>query len=218
MTQESTRTPLPSREYPGSTMDLSLRAPLDSARTPPAPLPAVVETSAAALPDSVGTTTGEEDSSPVASAMAPATSGPAFPAESMPSNASVPSSSASRVTPPPVQRVDPTAAAEASVRQLLDRYVNAYNRLDAAAAHAVWPGVNKSALERAFGELSAQTLRLEKCSVAVDEEGGTATCSGNARWVPRVGSQGPKREQRTWRFELARNGDDWIITRAEARR
>ena len=104
------------------------------------------------------------------------------------------------------------------MRQLLDRYVRAYNRLDAAAAHAVWPGVDKSALERAFAGLSAQTLRFDRCTVAVDDEGGTATCSGDARWVPRFGCQGTKREQRTWRFELARNGDDWIITRAEARR
>jgi hypothetical protein len=78
--------------------------------------------------------------------------------------------------------------------------------------------VDKTALQRAFSDLSAQTLRFERCSVAVDEESGSATCSGTARWVPRVGSQGPKREERTWRFELARNGEDWIITRAEARR
>jgi hypothetical protein len=33
-----------------------------------------------------------------------------------------------------------------------------------------------------------------------------------------VGDQDGKRERRTWRFDLTRNGDDWIITRAEARR
>jgi hypothetical protein len=218
LTPEPTRTSLPSREYPGSTIEMSAPTQLASARPTQPPVPAVAEGSATALTEAIGTTAAEEDSSLVASTMPAASSSAALPAGSTPSSTAVPSPTASRVTPPPPRRVDPAAAAEASVRQLLDRYVRAYNRLDAAAAHAVWPAVNKTALERAFAELSAQTLRFERCAVAVDEEGGTATCSGDARWVPRVGGQGPKREQRTWRFELARNGDDWFIARAEARR
>jgi hypothetical protein len=107
---------------------------------------------------------------------------------------------------------------EAAVRDVLQRYVAAYNRLDAVAARAVWPGVNKDALERAFSQLDSQTLRFEQCDIALDEAAGTATCDGQARWVPRVGGRDPKRERRTWRFELARSGEDWVITRAEARR
>jgi len=104
------------------------------------------------------------------------------------------------------------------VRQVLQRYVTAYNRLDASAARAVWPGVDKGALERAFSELTAQTLSFDGCKVSVDEDAGAATCTGQLRWVPRVGGQDARRERRTWRFDLTRNGDDWIITRAEARR
>ncbi|HXE80632.1 MAG TPA: hypothetical protein VNK41_07785 [Vicinamibacterales bacterium] len=111
-----------------------------------------------------------------------------------------------------------TQDGEAAVRQVLQRYIAAYNRLDAAAARDVWPSVNRSALERAFSQLDSQTLQFERCDVSVDEDGGTATCDGQARWVPRVGDRDPRRERRTWRFELARSGDDWIITRAEARR
>ena len=96
--------------------------------------------------------------------------------------------------------------------------MSAYNRLDASAARAVWPGVDSAALERAFSQLSEQRLRFERCSISVDEDAGSATCAGQARWIPRVGDTNGREERRTWQFELGRSGDDWIITRAEARR
>jgi hypothetical protein len=96
--------------------------------------------------------------------------------------------------------------------------VAAYNTLDASAARAVWPAVNQSALRRAFSQLASQTLRFEQCNVSVDDRGGSATCSGQAAWVPRIGDRDPRRERRTWHFELAQNEGGWIITRAEARR
>ena len=214
---------LPGREYPASTIDMSARTQLDvpspSARSAVAPpQDTVVEASAAPLRDAIGTRTVQEDPTPAGSTtLAPSSTANAASASTS-SSATVPPPPRESAVAPAVERVDSTASVEASVRQLLDRYVRAYNRLDASAAHAIWPGVNKGALERAFAELSAQTLRFDRCTVSVDQEGGTASCSGDARWVPRVGDQGSRRERRTWKFELARNGDEWIITRAEARR
>jgi hypothetical protein len=135
----------------------------------------------------------------------PSAAAPAY----VPSPSSRPADAAAMAAEPP---------GDAAVRDVLQRYVTAYNRLDAVAAREVWPTVDQSALERAFAQLDSQMLRFDRCDVDVDDEGGIATCAGQARWVPRVGTRDPKREARTWRFELARNGDDWIITRAEARR
>jgi hypothetical protein len=121
--------------------------------------------------------------------------------------------------PQPQERsTDPRAEAERAVQQLLQQYVTAYNRLDASAARAIWPGVDSAALERAFSQLSEQRLRFERCSISVDEDAGSATCAGQARWIPRVGDRSGREERRTWKFELGRSGNDWIITRAEARR
>ena len=183
--------------------------PPPSATTPtPAPVPAaVVERPQMPASESASTGLAETIGSPAASPTAP----PA-------ANVSGSVTSARPTPAPPVEPDSPADAADNAVRQVLQRYVQAYNRLDASAARAVWPGVDQGALERAFGQLRAQTLSFDRCTVSVDEEAGSATCTGQARWVPRVGDQDGKREQRTWRFDLTRNGDDWIITRAEARR
>ena len=196
-----------------------------SAAPPPRPSPAIVqdtpraavsvpasETAAAGIPDALPSVVERTDT-PAAPPVS--TTRPALSARVDPPPAAPDVGTAAAFTP---ARPDPAAAAEESVRQVLQRYVAAYNRLDASAARAVWPAVDRGALERAFSQLSAQTLRFDRCRVSVDGNDGSAECSGQAQWVPRVGDRDGRRESRTWRFDLTRNGDDWIITRAEARR
>ena len=83
---------------------------------------------------------------------------------------------------------------------VLRRYKRAYNNLDAAGAHAVWPTVNRDALAKAFAGLTAQNLSLNRCDVEVTGDTARADCTGTARWTPRVGNA--QVESRRWSFRL----------------
>jgi hypothetical protein len=102
------------------------------------------------------------------------------------------------------------------VRAVLTRYENAYSSLNAGAASAVWPSVDRRALARAFDGLSSQTITLGRCDVRLNGESARVDCEGNARWTPKVGG-GAQTQPRRWRFELKQNAGDWIIVQADVR-
>ena len=106
----------------------------------------------------------------------------------------------------------------ALVKQTLQRYRSAYEGLDARSAHAVWPAVNQVALARAFDGLQSQTLIFNACEVRVRGDAATATCSGSARYVAKVGNHEPRTEPRVWTFTLRKIGEDWKIDSARADR
>lgn len=103
---------------------------------------------------------------------------------------------------------------ETLVRRTLGRYAAAYSSLDADAAQAVWPGVNRGALARAFDDLASQQIALRECRVDVTGGRARAACAGSMTWRPKVGSGSPRTEPRNWEFELAKAGDDWQILTA----
>lgn len=102
------------------------------------------------------------------------------------------------------------------VRAVLQRYERAYSSLDAAAASAIWPGVNRGALARAFDGLASQRVSLGSCDVDINGPSARATCAGSATWEPKVGG-GVRTEARSWNFELKKRGDGWQIERAVTR-
>jgi len=228
MSLEPERSRPPPRREPVTLQPESVRV-VQPQPVPATAPPAAAEPAETGLPASLGSMAGRTD---VPVAAPPPLTTTAVERETVGTSGSAPTYSGSAPTSPgsaptsrpgvapaaAAPRVDPAASAEAAVRQVLQRYVAAYNRLDASAARAVWPGVDRDALQRAFSQLEAQTLRFDRCTISVDDEGGSANCAGQAQWVPRVGDQDARRERRTWRFDFSRNGDDWIITRAEARR
>jgi len=99
----------------------------------------------------------------------------------------------------------------------LDRYQNAFSALDANAAHAVWPSVDVKALARAFDQLETQTFDLEGCDISVSGARAEADCSGNARYVRKVGNRALRVEPRRWHFTLRQTNDQWIIDAVAAR-
>jgi len=107
-------------------------------------------------------------------------------------------------------------AGERLVRSTLNRYQTAYSQLDAAAATAVYPSIDRQALEDAFNGLASHHVTLGRCEVRVEGAAATADCTGEARWRPKVGG-GVQTAPRRWRFELRDAGDEWIITRANVR-
>jgi hypothetical protein len=96
------------------------------------------------------------------------------------------------------------------IRAVLLRYETAFNRLDAMAASAVWPGVNESALKRAFSGLVSQKVSLGSCDITVIGDIAGASCAGQARWEPKIGG-GLRTADRYWTFQLRKSAEGWRI-------
>jgi hypothetical protein len=103
------------------------------------------------------------------------------------------------------------------VRRAIDAYRDAYQRLDAEAARAVWPSVDAGALARAFRDLSSQRVDFDGCVVSGEGDTAQATCTGRTTFVPRVGGASAVTAAREWRFRLRRGGGAWVIESAEVR-
>lgn len=180
-----------------------------TARTAAAP----VATTARTLPEPVAALGSPEFAvSPVAIPTAPVDPPPA----AVPAVAMAVLPPADSIPPPPPVAAGPDD--EQLVQRALQRYRTAYETLDARSAHAVWPAVNQSALERAFQGLESQTLSFNDCDVQLRGGGATATCRGSARYIPKVGSRDPRIEPRVWNFTLRRAGADWQIENARVDR
>jgi hypothetical protein len=112
------------------------------------------------------------------------------------------------------------AADEAAIETALRRYEDAYERLDAKAAVAVWPTVDQRALSRAFAGLASQDLVFRGCEVVVRAGAGTATasCRGTAEYVQKVGNARPHVEPREWLFTLNKTQGEWRIETVDGRR
>ena len=123
-----------------------------------------------------------------------------------------PSAAAPRAVPASMSREDESA----QIRTLLSRYETAYNRLDAAAATNLYPGVDRAALDRAFRGLISQRVSLGLCDITVVGDVGGASCAGKARWEPRVGG-GLQTADRYWTFNLRKGGEGWRIEQIRVR-
>jgi hypothetical protein len=121
---------------------------------------------------------------------------------------------AATTEPAPAPR--PAVPDETGVRSTLAQYESAYSRLDANAAAAVWPGIDRRALTRAFEGLESQRVDLGACDVRIVGETATAECTGSATWKPKVGG-GTQSQQRRWQFRLRNSSGAWQIVGANVR-
>jgi hypothetical protein len=99
----------------------------------------------------------------------------------------------------------------AAIQDVIRRYENAYERLDAAAAKQIWPSLDERALAKAFAGLASQTISLQPCRVDVTSASAIALCNGYATYIGRVGNKAGQIQRRTWRFQLLKSGDNWRI-------
>jgi hypothetical protein len=120
------------------------------------------------------------------------------------------------IEPEPPRVVTEESGGDEGVRTVLARYESAYSSLDAIAAGAVYPAIDRQALSRAFEGLAAQRVSLGDCDVRVIGAAAHAECVGNATWTPKIGG-GSRTQPRLWQFDLRRTDTGWQITRATAR-
>jgi hypothetical protein len=97
------------------------------------------------------------------------------------------------------------------LQEVLARYEQAYDRLDAGAAAAVWPSVDRNGLERAFARLREQDLAFNRCVFGVSSNDATVTCSGELRYVRRFGNTLPRVEAHSWIIQFQQVDGEWRI-------
>lgn len=97
------------------------------------------------------------------------------------------------------------------VRQTVEKYTRAYERLDVRAAKAVWPSLDERELERAFQGLQSQRIRMSCGRISITGHDANARCSGDATYHPRVGSRVMRLTEREWTFNLSRSDSGWQI-------
>jgi hypothetical protein len=115
--------------------------------------------------------------------------------------------------PPPARVFEEESV---SLAQVLGRYEQAYDNLDASATAAIWPSVDVRALTRAFARLENQDLQLRNCVFAVSANDAAARCAGVLHYARRVGDRTPKIERHVWTIEFVRAGATWQIVRVTA--
>ena len=74
--------------------------------------------------------------------------------------------------------------------------------------------MDQRALARAFKSLEAQEFTFDECDVRVVDRGASAACRGSVTYIPKVGSKTAHTGDRQWNFELQKQQDVWLITRA----
>jgi hypothetical protein len=103
-----------------------------------------------------------------------------------------------------------------AIRRVLDAYRDSYDHLDASSAALIWRGVDTRALARAFSSLSSQALSFDQCDVRINGAQATARCSGELRYVRRVGAPTMHVLRLSWAIDLERNADRWVIASIKA--
>jgi hypothetical protein len=125
------------------------------------------------------------------------------------------------IAPPLVAAADTAAPAVSSrdveqIEGVIDAYRKFCEQLDAASAATLWRGVDTRTLSRAFSTLSRQSLRFDRCDIAVVGPRATAFCNGSLSFVRRVGDQSPQSRTMSWAFELERAADRWLLSNVKA--
>jgi serine/threonine-protein kinase len=195
--------------------ELAEQAPARPAAAPvtPSPSPAAPRpSSVAAAPAPAPATPVPATATPASAAAPVATMPTSEPISPSPAPAPAPSTDAPSPAPASAPAVDPTAAAEAAVRDLLARYANAYERLDAAAVAALWPTIGaerQRGLAQAFANYKWLEMDLEGCAIALTGETATADCRMRQTYELKVGKAEPR--DAAVRFKLRQSGGAWKI-------
>lgn len=100
---------------------------------------------------------------------------------------------------------------ERAVRDAVRAYTSAYSGLDVEAVKAVFPGVNDTALRRAFRSLRSQQVELRGTAVSVSGDAALVSGTWVSSAIGQVGGSAPQRDERPVVFMLAKRNGAWVI-------
>jgi hypothetical protein len=109
------------------------------------------------------------------------------------------------------------AGTDAAIRGVIDAYGRTYDRLDAAGAALLWPGVDTFALARTFETLSSQRITFDRCDVSAAGDRALAACAGVVVFVRRGGDGTAESVPVDWTFTLDRSSGKWKIVNLTVR-
>lgn len=100
---------------------------------------------------------------------------------------------------------------ERAVRDAVRAYTSAYSGLDVEAVKAVFPGVNDTALRRAFRSLRSQQVELRGAAVSVSGDAALVSGTWVSSAIGQVGGSAPQRDERPVVFTLVKQNGAWVI-------
>lgn len=110
------------------------------------------------------------------------------------------------------------SAETAEIQSVIARYRHALETLSTSGIETVWPTVDSGNLQRAFDQLSEQSIEFDKCTIDLTTTSrAAASCSGRASIIRKVGGGDLRSEARQWTFHLSRANEGWTIDRVESR-
>jgi hypothetical protein len=117
-------------------------------------------------------------------------------------------------TPEPAREPPPPPVPQVSDRDLiagvLQRYAQGYQALNAAAVAAVYPGVDITALRKAFEDTRELTMQIDIQNVDINGNVATVTSNVRQRFRGKVG--GAENSSARTQFQLQKRGATWVIT------
>jgi hypothetical protein len=155
-------------------------------------------------------------SSAAAKAPVPVANPPAFIAPSSPVRITTPPAAGENAAPGSV--ASPREVDTALIESVLTQYRTAFANLDASAVEPFWPSVNSRSLSRAFDQLEVQKFEFDRCTTDIKGATAVTTCSGRARYTPRIGNKTPRVEPRRWTFTMEKVNQNWVIRRVDSTR
>jgi serine/threonine-protein kinase len=151
--------------------------------------------------------------SPAIPAPAPAAPAPAVEAVRLPSPVpAVPTEPARAAVAAPSPSARPVPTESDRLRELVRLYETAQNTLDPDLYVRIFPGVDRSRVQEAFGSFRSQAVEFEVRRIEIDPRGGSADVYGfeSRLAVPKVGNEQRVNSDRVLHFE--KRGDAWVIT------
>jgi hypothetical protein len=116
----------------------------------------------------------------------------------------------------PAVIVAPAISDREAIEGVLHSYERAYDVRDAASTAVIWPRVDTRALSRAFNTLAQQDLSFDRCELRIVGAGANAQCTGEIRYIRRVGDQVERARRVSWSFVFERVGDRWQFAHVTA--
>ena len=117
-----------------------------------------------------------------------------------------------RVAAPRRASARPAPTEADRLREAVRLYETAQNTLDPDLYVRVFPGVDRSRVQEAFGNFRSQTVEFEIRKIEIDPRGQSAVVSGfeSRLAVPKAGNEQRVNSDRVLHFE--KRGDAWVIT------